>query len=554
MRRLILLVALGFIFISLPLSSEGAAAAGASEPNWTSLVPPFIAIFLALITREVIFSLFIGVWSGAFIVYNYNPLTSFFKLIGHYIKPALADPDHAAVIIFSMMLGGMVGIISKNGGTLGVVSLVTRFAKSPRLGQITAWAMGLIIFFDDCANALIVGNTMRPITDKLKISREKLAYIVDSTSAPVACLVVSTWIGFEIGVIGDALKDTGFTEDPFMIFLFSIPFRFYPILALILVFMVAVMGRDIGGMSAAERRARKTGKVLRDGALPAADLTDLRLATAADHIPHRWINGLLPILTVIIVALLGLYLTGREAIESSGGSDFSVRNILSNASSYEALFWASLAGCALGAVLSLGQRLLNLSQVMDAWFHGVKSMLLAMVILVLAWSLGAVTKELGTAEYVVSVLGHTLAPELLPVIVFLIAAVISFATGTSWGTMAIIMPIVVPLVWALTQSNVLAAGDAQILLYGSVSSVLAGAVFGDHCSPISDTTVLSSMASACDHIDHVRTQMPYAILAAVVGMFAGDIPTAYGMHPIFSILIAVVIFYAVLRFFGKRAD
>lgn len=524
------------------------------EPCWTSLLPPFIAIFLALITRQVIFSLFIGVWSGALIVYNYNPLTSFLGMINHYIKPALSDPDHAAIIIFSMMLGGMVGIISKNGGTQGIVKSVSKYAKTPLLGQLITWMLGIVIFFDDYANTLIVGNTMRPITDKFKISREKLSYIVDSTAAPIACLAVSTWIGFEIGLIGDALKGTGFGMDPFVVFVASIPYRFYPILTIILILLVIVMRRDIGPMFTAEHRARTTGKVLREGAVPAADMTDLRMVTAEDHIPKRMINGVLPILTVIIVTMVGLYVTGRNAIIEAEGSDFGFRNIMSNSSSYEALFWSSLSGCFVGAALSLGQRILKLSQVMDAWFHGVKSMLLAMVILLLAWSIGAVTKELKTAEYIVGLLGNTMSPYWLPVLTFFIAAVISFATGTSWGTMAIIMPLVIPLCWAMAVVNSLGAEPARILLYGTVSSVLAGAVFGDHCSPISDTTVMSSMASACDHIDHVRTQIPYALIAAAAGMLIGDIPTAFGIPPILSIFISAVLFFLILRFFGKKVD
>ncbi len=524
------------------------------EPGVLSLVPPFVAIFLALVTRQVIFSLFVGVWSGAFIVYDFNLVTSFLKLLDHYIKPALADPDHASIIIFSMMLGGMIGIISKNGGTLGIVSLVTRFAKSPRLVQVITWFLGIIIFFDDYANSLIVGNTMRPITDKFNVSREKLAYIVDSTAAPVVCLTFSTWIGFELGLIGDALKGTGFGLDPFYVFFASIPYRFYPILALILVFMVAVMRRDIGPMHRAEVRARTTGKVIRDGASPAADLTDLSAVTAIEGVPQRSLNGLIPIIVVMVMTGVGLYVTGRGGIIAEGGTDFSIKNILANSSSYEALFWASITGCAVGVILSLVQRILTLTQVMDAWFQGAKSMLLAMVILVLAWSIGAVTKELKTAEYIVGLLGNSLPYHFLPVLTFIIAAVVSFATGTSWGTMAIIMPLVIPLAWALSQAGQMADSVSVLLLYGTVSSVLAGAVFGDHCSPISDTTVLSSMTSACDHIDHVKTQMPYAILAAVVGMIVGDIPTTFGFSPFLSIGISVFIFYLVLRFFGKRTE
>ncbi|MCG2690986.1 Na+/H+ antiporter NhaC family protein, partial [Candidatus Parcubacteria bacterium] len=341
---------------------------------------------------------------------------------------------------------------------------------------------------------------------------------------------------------------------PFSIFIESIPYRFYPILALILTLMVSVMGRDFGSMLKAERRARTTGKLIRDGATPASDLTDLGTVTAGKDIPRRWINGVFPIVTLIAITLIGLYVTGKDAIIAAGGSDFSLRIVLANASSFTALFWASLSACVLAIAMTLVQRILPLADIMDAWLHGAKSMVLALVILVLAWSIGYVTKELKTAEYIVQILQHSLSPHWLPVLTFIVAAAISFAIGTSWATMAILMPITVPLAWALVQSYGLDAASSQLLLYGSVSSVLAGSVWGDHCSPISDTTVMSSMASACDHIDHVKTQMPYAIFVAIVGMLVGDIPTAYGFSPYLSIIIAIGIFYLFLRFVGKKVD
>ncbi|MDL1892702.1 hypothetical protein FBQ87_07405 [Sphingobacteriales bacterium CHB3] len=239
---------------------------------------------------------------------------------------------------------------------------------------------------------------------------------------------------------------------------------------------------------------------------------------------------------------------------ADGKTSYGIGEIISKSDSYSSLLWASLSGCFVAILLTVSQRIMKLTEAIDAWSNGIKSMLLAMLILILAWSIGAVTEELQTAGYLVQVLRGTIAPHWLPVLVFLIAALISFSTGTSWGTMAIMMPLVIPLGSTLSIDAGLSSTDQIIILHGVISSVLAGAVFGDHCSPISDTTILSSMASACDHIDHVRTQLPYAVLAAVVGMLVGDIPTAYGVSPWISIAVGTVILILVMRFVGKKVE
>ncbi len=521
--------------------------------HWTSLLPPIVAIALALISRQVILSLFAGVFTGALIVSNYNPLTAFLSLLDRYVVPALADADHAAIIIFSMMLGGLVGVISKSGGVLGIVGQVERAARSARMGQIVTWFLGVLIFFDDYANTLIVGNTMRPITDRFRISREKLAFIVDSTAAPVACLFLSTWIGYEVGVIGDSLQGTGYTEDPFSIFIMSIPYRFYALLAIIFVGLVAFMGRDFGPMLRAERRARKTGELIAPGSEPAADVTDLSKILPHEKTTPRWINGALPIVVVIVATMIGIWRTGvAGAIEA--GDAVTVRTVMANASSSTALFWGSLSGCAVAIVLAVGQRLLTVHEAMESWFAGVKSMLLAMVILILAWSISAVTRELHTAEFVVGIVGGSIPLWAIPAITFVIAGVISFATGTSWGSMAILMPLVVPLTWELSVQLGHDLSQAHTALSIVVSAVLAGAIWGDHCSPISDTTVMSSMASACDHIDHVRTQMPYAVVVGIVSVLIGYIPAGLGLSPWVSLAVSVGVLVLLLRFVGKRTD
>jgi Na+/H+ antiporter NhaC len=525
-----------------------------SIPGLLSILPPLLAIGLAIFLRQVVISLFAGIWLGAVIIYDYNIPAGAFRVLDHFAVNAVSEPSHTMIIMFTMLFGGIIGIISQNGGTLGMANLITRYARSSRGGQISTWLMSFLIFFDDYANVLIRGNLMRPITDKLRISREKLAFIVDTGAASVASIfIISTWIGYEVGLIESALRGISWAEDGYSVFIQTIPYRFYPILAMFLVLVIALTGRDFGPMLKAERRALYEGKPLRDGAQPAQDLTSSTEFTAMDK-PARWYNGMLPILTVIIVACYGLYYTGMQSIRENGEIPATLGNIISNADSYTSLLWASLSGCVMAILLTVAQGIMSLGRALDAWFGGLKAMLLAVLILTLAWSIGAVTEELRTADYLVQILRGTIAPHWMPVLTFIIASVMAFATGTSWGTMAIMMPIVIPLSFALSIDSGLAHPQVTNILYGTISSVLAGAVFGDHCSPISDTTILSSMASASDHIDHVRTQLPYALLAAFVGMLAGDIPTAFGVPTWISLIVGGSVVVAIVMLFGKKVE
>ncbi|UCC73681.1 MAG: Na+/H+ antiporter NhaC family protein [Gemmatimonadota bacterium] len=532
-------------------------------PGWFSILPPLLAIALALIFREVVIALFAGIWLGALFVVGLNPIAATLRTVDTFVAPALAHPDHAAIIIFSLMLGGMVGLMGRSGGTRGIVEALAPLATTRRRGQLATYLAGLAIFFDDYANTLIVGNTLRPITDRLRISREKLSYLVDSTAAPVAAIIfVSTWAGYEIGLIGDGLQAAANqvasadpalaarleAASPFAVFLSSIPYLFYPILALCMVFLVAWTQRDIGPMLAAERRAAQGDGVYRAGAMLMVD-TSAELLDAKQESPRRWYNAAIPVVTVVLVVLLGLYFDGRASLGEPG----SLTDILGAANAFHALLWGSLAGVLVAFLLATVQRILQIKEAIEAWAAGMRSMLLAIVILVLAWSLGAATVAVGTAEYVTHILESAGFPlRLLPVSVFAAAACIAFATGTSWATMAILIPLVIPLAVALGGGI---GGDADYtLLLGTISSVLAGAIFGDHCSPISDTTVLSSMASAADHVDHVRTQLPYALVVAVVGMIVGDIPTAYGVPWFVSYAVGIAVLFLVLRFFGGVVD
>jgi Na+/H+ antiporter NhaC len=516
-------------------------------PGWISILPPLIAIVIALLFKRVIPALFLGIWLGAWAAAGFSIMGMWQGLLASfevYVLGSLADPDRAAIILFSLMIGGMVGIISKNGGTQGVVNLIIGWASTARRGQLTTGFLGLTIFFDDYANTLVVGNTMRPVTDRLRISREKLAYIVDSTAAPIACLaLVTTWIGYEVGLIGTAVAQIdGLDESAYGIFLSSIPYSFYPLLALFFVFAIASSRRDFGPMLHAEVRARTTGKVLGPDARVDEAAAEGKELVPIEGRPQRAMNAIIPVVVLVGGVVGGLFATGEGD---------SVRDIIGTADSYKALMWASLLAVLAASALSVGQRILSLDQTVEAWYAGLKSMLFAMIILVLAWSLSSITEVLHTADFLVSILGDTIPPGVVPALIFILSAATAFATGSSWGTMGILMPLVVPLTWAVLVANGMGDPEHFHILYSSVACVLAGSVWGDHCSPISDTTILSSMASGCDHIDHVNTQLPYALFVGAVAVFLGTLPAGFGVPWWLCLILGIGALLLVLFFVGK---
>ncbi len=426
--------------------------AGGAVQTWWSLVPPLLAIALALAFRDVLVALVAGVWIGATMVAGGNPGIGFLRFIDTYVRGALVDSDHMSIIVFSLLLGGMVAVMSKSGGTVGVVRALEPLATTPRRAQVVTWLMGVLIFFDDYSNTLIVGNTMRPVTDQHRVSREKLAFLVDSTAAPVACIaLVSTWIGYQVSLVGDALTKIGSDLNPFAVFVASIPFAFYPIFALVMTFAVAVSNKDWGPMLAAERRAA-TGEVISANSQPLADFND-RDITPEEGTSCRWWNAALPVFMVVASTFAGLYHTGRQSLLADGDPSLSLSRIIGASDPFTVLLWATLIGLTTAIVLAVGQGLLSLRQAMSSTVAGFKSMFLAFVVLVLAWSIGQVCSDLETAAFLQSAVGPTLSPSFIPLAVFLVAAAVSFATGTSWGTMAILTPLAVPLVvesaWAI---------------------------------------------------------------------------------------------------------
>lgn len=528
-------------------------------PLWQSILPPLIAILLALLFKEVVSSLIIGLFAGVCIIYlnqggvGFGLIEAFMVMIDHYLLNALNDSGHLSIIVFSTLIGGMVSVISKNGGMQGVVNRISKYAKTPQTGQLATWFLGIAIFFDDYANTLIVGNTMRPVTDKLKVSREKLAYLVDSTAAPIAAIAfITTWIGAELGYIESGIKSLkGINEGVYASFISSLTYSFYPIYALLFMLLLIWKKKDFGPMLIAEQNAREGKSNSNSKQLSKEESEEFN---AKAGIKVKSYNAVIPVATVIIGTILGLLYTGWDADVWEGNLNFGrkLSTTIGNADSYKALLWASSIALIIAIKLSVIQKLLKLSEAIESAIHGFKTMLPAIVILILAWSLAAVIEDLKTADLLTSLMSDNFSPYLIPTVTFLLAAIVAFSTGSSWGTMAILYPLMLPASWQIAQSTGLDYSVSLSLFHNTIACVLAGAVLGDHCSPISDTTILSSLASSCNHISHVKTQMPYALTVGGVSILFGTLPAAFGISPILCFTVGLVVMYTIIRFFGKE--
>lgn len=528
-------------------------------PSWLSILPPLLAILLALIFREVIVSLFLGIFLGTLIPAVYvggfaGILPAFFRIVDFYLIEAMYDRGHLSVIVFSMLIGATVSLISKNGGMAGVVDRLSVYAKNRRSGQLVTWFLGILIFFDDYANTLIVGNTMRPVTDKLKISREKLSYIVDSTAAPIAAIAfVTTWIGAELGYIQDGLNAIGdLDKSVYQIFLNSLQFSFYPIFTLIFIFMLVWMKRDFGPMVKAEKSAIE-GK--EDHLLVNSTDNEMSDFEPNEGVKTRSFNAVIPVLTIIFVTIGALIHTGwSDSVWQDGNKGFMMKisDTIGRADPYVALLWSSISGLCIAAILTLSQKILSIAETVNSIIKGFKTMLTAMIILILAWALSAVTVDLHTADFLTESISGNLSPYALPLTTFILAALVSFSTGSSWGTMAILYPMMMPLSWTISMEAGFDSAESLSIFYNVVSCVLAGSALGDHCSPISDTTILSSLASSCNHIEHVRTQLPYAISVGLVSIILGTIPASFGLPFYASFIFGLIAMFLIIKRFGKE--
>lgn len=558
------------------------------EPHpygWLSLVPPLVAIVLAIATRRAVLSLVTGIFCGALLTTGGNVFQALYDTCEVHLWPTFTDPGKLRVFCFTMLMGSMIGVICRSGGMQGLIGLISPLAKTRRGGQLTTWLLGLVVFFDDYANTMLLGNTLRPVCDRLKISREKLAYLVDSTAAPVAGLaLVSTWVAVEIDYVREGLEILGPEVDLAAIDLFvgSIPYRFYVLMALLMIPMIAITGLDFGPMLSAERRRARDE-------VDAQSLNDELMAPAdgdSKTPPARWYNAVLPIVATLGIVMMLLYVTGKQGLDSE--AEPTLRNILGSAQSSLSLQYGALVGLFLSVVLARTQKLMTSKEIADAVVGGLRVVVPAILIL---WSAGAMSRMTSSKPYKADAVAqadtdypfqdHRLytgdylkqavlpnadevdaventsldrTAKLLPTAVFLLAAVLSFSTGTSFGTMGILMPMVVTLTHSVLQAqNGSVLSDDPILL-ACIGSVLAGAIFGDHCSPISDTTILSSQSCGCDHIAHVVTQLPYALTVATIGVVLGTLPLAWGLSVWLLLPLQFLGLITILLIFGKKVD
>lgn len=498
-----------------------------------SIVPPLVAVALAIVTRRVIISLFISIWVGGIIYTGGNP----FSAVGYtftWMKDVMIDDWNARFLVMVALLGIGAAFMYKTGGSLGLIRVLEKKLNTKRKVLFLPYILGILIFFNDYVNSVIVGNASKDITGKNKVSREKLSYILDTTSAPMATIgPVSDWIGYQVSLIAGALATLSIVGmEPYFEFLKSIPWNFYALLSLFAVPMI-IMGKDFGPMAKAEHRAETTGKLIADGASPLSS-TENELGEPFKKEGGSIWSFILPLVTLIGVGIWGLWYTG------GGAEGKSLMNALADTDVAVALTWAALAMTVVGVVITLLQGV-GFKEIEETILGGINTMVPALVIIVLAWSIGLVTEVLGTGEYVVSVTESWMTPALLPFIVFLIAMFISFATGTSWGTMAILTPIALPLAYTV-------GGEELIPL--AIGSVFSGAIFGDHVSPISDTTIMASIFAGSDHIAHVKTQIPYALVTAVI---TGVLYLSYTIvgNAFVLLAIGIVVQFIVLRLLGN---
>ncbi|EAL5928126.1 Na+/H+ antiporter NhaC family protein [Campylobacter upsaliensis] len=566
-------------FCLLPIALFADAKVNAEFYGFITLLPPFIAIILAFITKDVILSLFMGVLSGTFLlslasniffvdtialINIYDTLVESFSKIISYVLKSTSDPVNAGIILQILCIGGLVALITKMGGAKAIALQFAKRAKTAISAQLNTWFIGLLIFFDDYANLLIVGPIMRPLADKFKISREKFAFIIDSTAAPVAGIaIISTWIGLEVSLIKNAYASIGIDNiSAFGIFVETIPYRFYNIFMLFFVALTAIMGREFGSMYAAQIRAKTTGQIApmpKSAALDTAELEDQFLAPK-DGIEIRAFDAIVPVMTLIILAILGFYFNGFSVLEGEELANAkanplsfeTLRSAFGSADSSIVLFQAALFAAIVAIFIGVRRKIFNIKEAIETWIYGWKTMIFTIVLLLLAWSLSSIVKDLGTSTFITHLLADKLPEFILPATIFAFASLISFAIGTSYGTMGVLMPLAVPLAFEVAKLNGLESEALHHYMVLNISCVLTGAIFGNHCSPISDNVILSSMSARCDHMEHVRTQIPYALFICAISLFTGYIPTALGLSVWLVLPLNFILITLLLRIIGKK--
>ncbi len=453
--------------------------------GWLSIVPPVVAIALAIRTKQVYLSLGLFVWLGWTIMNGWNPVDGLIQSVEVFLA-AVTNPDNARILLFSVLIGAMIEFTQASGGMEGFIAWIERrgLARSRRSAGFLAVFVSMAIFLESNFGLLVTGSVARPIFDKCRISREKLSYLIDATCSPKTILIpLNAWFAYVVGLLASQGVD-----GPELLFYATIPLNFYAILSIGLALVVVATGWDIGPMREAERRVREEGKLLRDGAAPMVS-DDVAMVRAPEGVPRRAINMVIPIVTMVLMVPVVLWLTGDGNLKAGSGS--------------QAVLWGVILGLLAGVVLYRVQGIMTIAKATDHILKGIQGLVPLVIVLSLAFAISDTTKALGTGVYVAQLTQSTIPAGFVPALVFLLACFIAFSTGTSWGTFGIMIPIVMPMVTILDLHPAL-----------TVAAALGGGIFGDHCSPISDSTIVASMASATDHIDHVRTQLPYALIAA----------------------------------------
>ena len=551
---------------------------------WYSVVPPLLAIVLAFLTRHVVLSLGIAIVVGGLLTHvPQSPLSAAawfdgFKAAGMFVIGSVTSKTNLQILAFIPPIFVMVEIVVASGGFKGIILWLLRWVRGGKSAQTATALMGIVCFIDDYTNAIIVGSMMQPITDRFRVSREKLAFLVDATSAPIAGLaVISTWIAYEVSLLGSVGRELGIEKGGYSMFFDALSFRFYCFLMIAFVLLHILMGCEFGPMKAAQEKTRTKKPPDEDGADLSEALTDPNLMSSAQR-PGRALNALIPLAGLLIFNMTGLWLDGTAQLEKAM-HEWQAQSLATPVGSMppkpvdiEALspvslvYWrevighvknsplvlacAALFGLTLALICARLSGSMRISIIRRCFWQGIKRAMIPIVILILAWSLKNCSDSLKTGKFLTSILAGRVSPYLFPPILFLTASVTSFATGTSYGTMAILIPTAVPVAFAID------GGAYGLTTVISLGAVLDGAIFGDHCSPISDTTIMSSIASSCDLIEHVRTQLPYSLFVAVLALLFAYLPSACGLSPLWSFALAVLVmlcfFIVFSRIGGKK--
>ena len=485
-----------------------------ADYGFLSILPPVLAIVLAIRTKQVFVSLLFGIWLGWVIINDFNFLTGSFDTIQALVD-VFKDDGNTRTIIFSALVGALIIFIQRSGGVEGFIQSISRLLEKQEakkegnnriVVQFLAWLTGVLIFVESNISVLTVGTLYRPIFDRLKIPREKLAYIADSSSAPSSILIpFNAWGAFIMGL----LLTQGFAN-PFSTLFHAAMYNFYPMLALLMVLFIIFSKRDFGPMAKAEKRAAEEGKLLADDAQPmVAD--ELTAVTIKPNIVPKAFNMIVPIAIMVFMMPVMLAYTGWGAVMENRPDDSFFNQLfyaIGQGSGSKSVLTSLIISLIFSMISYKIQGIMNLKEMVDLTLKGISGMMPLALLMLMAFAIGAVCKKLETGIYVAEIAKSWLSPSLVPFIVFLVSCFIAFSTGTSWGTFAIMIAIAVPMAQTM---------DANVHL--AIAAALGGGVFGDHCSPISDTTILSSMAAASDHIDHVKTQIPYALVCGGITAF-----------------------------------